>query len=505
MYVFIISLCIVAVAFVVQRFANQIDEQLNACGTGSFKNGACECQHPYTGAHCEIVNCGYGKLVDSVFAYDTITTPNGPTGCECEAQYWGYNCAQCTSKYPCTGPCKDQYYGPRCDILCKVGTANDAQGVHHMDAGGTYNYVVNGFCLGDGSIKCREGWAGAHCELECPDCQYGSCKDDGTCDCFDGYTGTLCDLTCPGRCSGRSGVCTQVNSEPVCDCYPGFTGLDCSLECCVEGRGTDLGSVHGTCAPEGGCTCFEEIVPLDLPSELSSSVAYHGVGWQGLDCDCHENITCGGRGRCVEGRCECTPNFQGLRCDICADDKIGPFCQYDRWQCPDAMNSHGEFVPVNSHGDYGCKCNSGFTGKRCEDCIEQAYPKEGADMCTYIIPSSLCHSGTVKDLYSGQGYMCDCLPHFDEESDCAVCVEGWFGPDCDIECGDSCRASNGQCLVSGPGCVCPRGMKLNGTECVTCGADECSNGECIDGRCRCDPGFYGDLCDISAPTFEGKG
>jgi hypothetical protein len=99
MYVLFLSLCIVVAAIVVQRFANEIDEQLNACGTGIFKNGACECVHPYTGAHCEIVNCGYGKLVDSVFAYDTITTPNGPSGCACESQFWGYNCAQCTSEF----------------------------------------------------------------------------------------------------------------------------------------------------------------------------------------------------------------------------------------------------------------------------------------------------------------------------------------------------------------------------------------------------------------------
>jgi hypothetical protein len=509
MYVVIVSICIVAAAFVVQRFANQIDEHLNACGTGFFKNGVCECMHPYVGTHCEIVDCGYGKLVDSIFAYDTITTPQGPTGCECESQWWGYSCAQCTSKNKelCTGVCDQNFYGTRCDTLCKVGTENDEEGVEHEQAGGTYNYFTdNGFCLRDGSVKCREGYAGAHCDIPCPDCQYGKCNlDDGTCDCFDGYTGSLCDLTCPGRCSGLNGVCMQVGSQPVCDCYPGFTGEDCSLECCVEGRGTELGSVHGKCTSnEAGCSCFEEVIPLDMPSELVSDVPFNGVGWQGPDCDCHENVTCGGRGRCVEGRCICTANFQGLRCDICADDRIGPFCQYDRWQCPSEDESHGEFVPVNSHGGYGCKCNSGFKGARCEGCIEDAYPKEGDDMCTYIIPGSLCHSGVVKPLYSGTGDMCNCLSHFDVESDCAVCVEGWFGPDCDIECGSDCTRTGGQCLLSGPGCVCPRGKKFDGTECVTCGAGDCSNGECIDGRCQCDPGFYGDLCDISAPKFEGK-
>ena len=38
----------------------------------------------------------------------------------------------------------------------------------------------------------------------------------------------------------------------------------------------------------------------------------------------------------------------------------------------------------------------------------------------------------------------------------------------------------------------------------TCADGQCANGECLDGRCQCDPGFYGDLCDITAPSVNGK-
>ena len=523
MYVFIISLCIVAVAFVAQRFANQIDEHLNACGTGSFKDGKCVCTHPYTGTHCEIVDCGYGKLVDSVFAYDTITTPKGPTGCECESQYWGYNCANCTSKSSaqCTGPCKATYFGSRCDIMCKSGTEHDELGVEHREAGGTYNYfeASHGFCLnyGDvkGTVKCKEGRAGAHCELQCPLCVYGSCNlDDGTCDCFDGYFGNLCEGTCPNRCSGLNGVCQE---DGTCKCYDGFTGDDCSLECCVEGRGTELSSVHGTCLEDvGGCNCSNEIVPVDLPDELYSETPFHGVGWEGSQCDCHENITCGGRGRCVEGGCECTGNFQGARCDICNDSKVGPFCQYDRWQCPDRENANGEFVAKNSRGDYGCKCNSGFTGDTCEECIASAYPKSGDNMCTIIVPESLCHAGSVNPDYDKTNDMCICDTNFDTQTDCASCHEHWYGPGCDYYCREStevdavdCGSTGGVCSNSGPGCICPKGSIFSGTKaggtCVTCGGDEgCINGNCIEGRCRCDPNYYGDNCNITAPKSGDK-
>ena len=523
MYVVILSICIVVAAFVVQRFANQIDEQLNACGSGTFKDGVCECVHPYTGTHCEIVDCGYGKLVDSLFAYESITTPKGPSGCECEAQYWGYNCANCTSKFTaqCTGPCKDKYFGPRCDILCKSGTENDATGVLHRDSGGTYNYFVesHGFCLnyGDvkGTVKCREGRAGAHCELQCPLCVYGSCNlDDGTCDCFDGYFGNLCEGTCPGRCSGLNGVC---QSDGTCKCYDGFTGDDCSLECCVEGRGTELSSVHGNCTQNvAGCACFEEVIPVDLPEELYSDTPFHGVGWEGSQCDCHENITCGGRGRCVEGGCECTANFQGARCDICNDSKVGPFCQYDRWQCPDRDNANGEFVAKNSRGDYGCKCNSGFTGDTCEECIAAAYPKTGDDKCTIIVPDTLCHDGNVNPDYDGTVDMCVCDTNFDTQTDCASCHDHWYGPDCDHYCREStvtdaldCGSTGGVCSNSGPGCICPKGSIFSGTKaggtCVTCGGDDgCANGNCIEGRCRCDPNYYGDHCNITAPKSGDK-
>ena len=32
-------------------------------------------------------------------------------------------------------------------------------------------------------------------------------------------------------------------------------------------------------------------------------------------------------------------------------------------------------MPVNSHGDYKCKCNPGFAGDKCEVCASNAYPK----------------------------------------------------------------------------------------------------------------------------------
>ena len=489
------ALCIVAIAFLLDRFANNIDQQLNACGTGVFFDGQCNCIHPYAGKHCDIVDCGYGELVDSVWDVESITTPKGniPSGCKCNSQYWGYNCMNCTSMFNsgCTGQCKRNYYGARCDILCKEGTFADKVGILHSESGGTYNYYVNGrgICLNDGSVLCNKGTAGPDCSIDCKDCKYGNCdKLTGECNCFAGFAGELCNQACPGRCSGNNGICRWDGSRAYCECNIYHTGQDCSLSCCARGNRTKYGVTNGECAINvGGCICDE--------------------GWEGDNCDCHPEKTCGGRGTCsADGSCKCSRNFQGRNCELCADDRIGPFCQYDRFSCPDNNPGHGELVAINSHGDYACKCNPGFTGDTCSVCTEAAYPKNGSNMCEFIIPQSLCHNGIVKDDYSGVGAMCVCNGNFSVSSDCAGCKTHYYGPDCNVRCDIRCVESGGRCVdTPTPGCLCPKGMRNIDGVCKVCGGDNgCLNGECYGGRCECDAGWYGDNCDVSAPQYKGK-
>lgn len=488
------AIFVAGLAFFVHRFADQIDQQLNACGTGLYVDGSCRCIHPYTGAHCEIIDCGYGELVDSVWDVDSITTTLGDisSGCKCSSQYWGYNCVNCTSMFQdgCTGACKQNYYGSRCDVLCKEGTEENAQGVLHRESGGTYNYFVSqrGMCLRDGSVQCNKGTAGPDCSIDCKACKYGNCDAmTGECNCFAGYAGELCDKECPGRCSGNNGVCRWDGEFAHCECAIKHTGADCSLDCCARGNRTTLGVTNGECAVGvGGCICDE--------------------GWAGDECDCHPDKTCGSRGSCLaSGACECSRNFAGRNCEMCADDRIGPFCQYDKYSCPDNPG-HGELVALNSHGDYGCKCDAGFTGDSCSECTESAYPKNGSQMCQFVVPDSMCHSGRVNDDYAGAGVMCECEGHFSASSDCAGCKQHYYGPECDVQCTSTCGDSGGKCVhTPTPGCLCPKGMREVNGKCQICGGDGgCANGDCYGGRCECDAGWYGDNCDVSAPQFKGK-
>ena len=48
-FIMMSSLVAVALAIFIAQMATELDEELNACGTGVFKDGKCQCVSPYTG------------------------------------------------------------------------------------------------------------------------------------------------------------------------------------------------------------------------------------------------------------------------------------------------------------------------------------------------------------------------------------------------------------------------------------------------------------------------
>ena len=137
----IIPLFVAGVAIAVWQLSPKLDNVLNPCALGNYTDGVCVCPEPFSGVHCEIIECGYGREITSVWEVDLITTlseEGAVYGCACENQFWGVNCDQCTSAYPddCTGVCLTNYYGASCDILCKAGSLQDAQVVVHEGLNG---------------------------------------------------------------------------------------------------------------------------------------------------------------------------------------------------------------------------------------------------------------------------------------------------------------------------------------------------------------------------------
>jgi len=505
----IVTAVFVAVTAVgIALLSRMLDTVLTPCGTGRYDGEACVCVEPYSGVHCEIINCGYGSIVSSVWLVDTITTKatdDAVSGCQCDNQWWGVNCDQCTSfnKEECIGTCDPEFYGPRCEVLCMA----DEEGLHedivaHEDARGEVNWhkPSRGLCTREGKVACLRDsddlyFTGDHCEYKCPDCKNGGvCKYDENgayCECPGGFAGNFCEKECPLRCSGLNGLCEIVNDEAVCNCALGRTGSGCEHTCCIRGARTNLGVKMGECLDGGGCDC--------------------DTGFHGPDCDC-SNATCNNNGVCSDsGKCECTSHFNGTRCEYCSEDWVGPLCQIFRKNC----TFHGEFSLINEHGDYGCVCDPGFTGDDCELCADNAYPKpDGSNehlMCTSIVPASMCHNGHVVSDYDAirrpNMIMCECTGNFTAETDCATCKDNYYGPQCDVYCAEACFNSKGTCMNSVPGCFCPGSLDLDVAtqSCVNCAGGDCENGGvCYNGICQCDPGFFGDRCEVSAPVHDGK-
>jgi len=146
---------------------------------------------------------------------------------------------------------------------------------------------------------------------------------------------------------------------------------------------------------------------------------------------------------CKNGRIKCVPGWIG---DLCQVAECGKNCDPQHGSCTEP----GE-----------CKCNLGYTGESCRDCMK--------------LPG--CKNG-----YCRRSFECKC-------------EDGWQGMFCNAPICSSCEATRGTC--TGPDeCTCKKGYK--GEECLECATPEgCVNGFCTQpGECRCEDGWTGRLCDI---------
>ena len=100
-----------------------------------------------------------------------------------------------------------------------------------------------------------------------------------------------------------------------------------------------------------------------------------------------------------------------------------------------------------------------------------------------------------------------------------VCINDFYGPNCDIYCLENCdidRCDGVDCgtnqlcvnLVFNYSCVCMPGF--TGTDCLTdiddCAAVNCNNGTCMDGidvfTCVCDPRYTGQYCETELDRYH---
>ncbi|ROT71044.1 putative fibrillin-1 [Penaeus vannamei] len=319
----------------------------------------CKCQEGYWGKHCEKRKCIHPTEISiAIFtnrlSQATIACPRGyklPTG---ETSFGGITCRQrdgvwvIPRKYqlaPHIAPHPSSAKAPRyhsvgCVFSCDPGCEN------------------NGTCVGENVCVCPEGFRGKTCEVGKCDAAlphvknavfYQESLNEGRAECLPGYkfpnnkrtaafqcqggvqwsfsdlamTPTSCDPICQEECR-NGGSCV---APEQCLCLRGFSGRSCEVN--ERGECPDLPRIPYASVTrdheKGSAMCYRGyIVDLDMDS-TSFDITCTNKEWKKNQhyplchpClpSCHRGKGCQNGGTCVgASACECRPGFTGKECE----------------------------------------------------------------------------------------------------------------------------------------------------------------------------------------------
>nr|XP_014342650.1 PREDICTED: sushi, nidogen and EGF-like domain-containing protein 1 [Latimeria chalumnae] len=359
--------------------------------------------------------------------------------------------------------CKEGFEGAHCEIDTNECISSPCQNQGHcLDGVNSYRCV------------CRPGFSGVFCETDINECFSSPCVNNGTCldfinsfqcNCTPGYFGSLCELDvneCDSLPCLHGGSCINMPGGYQCLCSPGFTGERCDV---------NINECASTpCLNNGDCI---------------DSVDYYKCiclkGFTGTNCEtnideCESNPCL--HGRCIdlvdEFKCYCEQGWTSSRCDTNINDCASAPC-FNGGFCQDLLNA---FI---------CICPDGYTGKHCEVDI---------NVCNdHLVNSTVCFNGGTCIDGPGRKFICRC-------------PAGFSGQLCEVDI-DECTSS--PCLhgstcnefINGYTCICNQGWA--GVHCEEdineCQSNPCIHGICIQNdpgfgyTCFCRPGFVGPGCD----------
>uniref|UniRef100_A0A8C6M1S3 Delta-like protein n=1 Tax=Nothobranchius furzeri TaxID=105023 RepID=A0A8C6M1S3_NOTFU len=465
-----------------------------------------------------------------------------------------------TIKYTIRLRCNENYYGIRCNTMCRPRDdyfghfVCDQFGKRHcMEGwrGEDCNTAIckqgcnplHGTCKKPGECKCNYGWDGPLCDrcLPYPGCVHGTCSEPWQCTCEKNWGGLLCDKDLnycgTNRPCKNGGTC--MNTEPDeynCACPDGYSGKNCEI--------AEHACLSNPCA--NGGTCHE------VPSGFE---CHCPAGWSGPTCakDTDEcaSSPCAQGGTCMDMEngfeCICPPQWTGKTCQIdmnschgqcqnrgickvrpsyqcvCQPGFVGRHCEVQRNRCSSSPCKNGGRCSVLLDG-FMCECPQGFTGTTCEVSSTSSLktpndpcspnPCQNKAQCHTLMGDFYC---SCPDAYVGK--TCSELKDHCKTNQCQVidsCTVAVATNDTQQQvwhilsniCGP-----HGRCISLPAGnfsCSCDLGF--TGTYCHEnvndCASSPCKNGgTCIDGinsfECVCPDGWEGTICEADVNECSG--
>uniref|UniRef100_A0A8B9SFH9 Delta-like protein n=1 Tax=Anas platyrhynchos TaxID=8839 RepID=A0A8B9SFH9_ANAPL len=202
--------------------------------------------------------------------------------------------------------------------------------------------------------------------------------------CDEHYYGEGCSVFCRPRDDAFGHFTCGERGEKVCN--PGWKGQYCTEPICLPG----CDEQHGFCDKPGECKCRVGWQGRYCDECIRYPGCLHGTCQQPWQCNCQEGwggLFCnqGKKQACVDlGNsyiCQCQAGFTGRHCDDNVDD-CASFPCVNGGTCQDGVN------------DYSCTCPPGYNGKNCSTPVSR---------CEH----NPCHNGATCHERSNR-YVCEC-------------------------------------------------------------------------------------------------